>query len=194
MIDPTKEVKRSRPASEQALSRNRVLQAVVFGLVFGFLLQKAGVAKYHVLIGVLFFQDFTVIQVMGTAILVGMIGILILDRRGLVELKIKPTRLASVILGGLIFGAGFGFSGYCPGTGIAALGQMNWDAIFMIIGMLLGSYLFAEASERLSQTVDRWGNLGKLLLPDLLHAPRVWFVAGLALMLVAALLLLEKVQ
>ena len=50
--------------------------AVLFGLIFGFLLQKGGVAKYHILMGVLLFQDFTVIKVMLSAIIVGMFGVL----------------------------------------------------------------------------------------------------------------------
>ena len=46
-----------------------------FGVIFGFLLQKGGVAKYHILIGVLLLEDFTVIKVMLTAIIVACIGI-----------------------------------------------------------------------------------------------------------------------
>ena len=44
---------------------------LAFGVVFGFLLQKGGVAKYHILIGVLLLEDFTVIKVMLSAIIVG---------------------------------------------------------------------------------------------------------------------------
>jgi hypothetical protein len=65
---------------------------------------------------------------------------------GLVKLHVKPTRYAANILGGLVFGVGFGLLGYCPGTGAAALGQGNWDALAGIVGLMTGSYLFAEAS------------------------------------------------
>ena len=43
--------------------------------VFGFLLQKGGVAKYHILLGVLLLEDLTVIKVMLSAIVVGMLGV-----------------------------------------------------------------------------------------------------------------------
>lgn len=194
MADPTKEVKRSRPEESQGITRNQVLQAIVFGLIFGFLLQKGGVAKYNVLVGVLLFQDFTVIKVMVSAIIVGMFGILLLNRAGKVELKLKPTRLASVISGGLIFGAGFACSGYCPGTGAAALGQMNWDALFMIAGMMLGSYFFAEASDWLGRTVDKVGDHGKITLPDAVHVRRGRFALALGIFLVVALAALERVS
>jgi uncharacterized protein len=194
MVDPTQEVQRSRSAESAGITRNQVLQAIVFGLTFGFLLQKGGVAKYNVLIGVLLFQDFTVIKIMVTAVIVGMLGIFLMHRAGKVELKIKPTRTASVIMGGLIFGAGFACSGYCPGTGAAALGQMNWDALFMVAGMMLGAYFFAEASDWLSRTVEQIGDHGKLLLPDLLHARRVPFMIVFALLLAAGLFVLGKIQ
>lgn len=166
--------------------------AVLFGLVFGFLLQKGGVAKYHILMGVLLLQDFTVIKVMLTAVIVGMFGVFTLRAMGKLELKVKPTKLGSNILGGLIFGFGFACSGYCPGTGAAALGQTNGDAIFMILGMIVGSYVFAMASGTLARTVDTWGDRGKLLLPDLMRARLVPFIVVFGLVLVGGLWILER--
>ncbi len=191
MIDPTKEVKRTSAASAAGLDRSQALLAVVFGLLFGFLLQKGGVAKYNVLIGVLLLQDFTVIKIMATAIAVGMVGLFPLYRAGKIEFSIKPTRLASVSLGGLIFGAGFAFSGYCPGTGAAALGQMNWDALFMVTGMMLGAYLFAEASRWIERTVDPIGDRGKLLVPDLLGLRPMPTALAVLVILAAGLAALE---
>jgi uncharacterized protein len=194
MADHDKQNQNASAEQEQGLAWSRVLQAVLFGLIFGFLLQKGGVAKYHILIGVLLFQDFTVIKVMMTAVIVGMLGLFLLRRLGQVELKIKPTRYGAQILGGLIFGAGFACSGYCPGTGAAALGQMNWDAIFTVVGMILGSYLFAESSAWLSRTVQTWGDRGKLLLPDLVRGRRAAVVLSFALLLILGLAVLERVR
>lgn len=148
----------------------------LFGLIFGFLLQKGGVAKYHVLIGVLLFEDMTVIKVMLTAILIGSIGIFAMHSIGLVKLHIKPTRSAANIIGGLLFGAGFALMGYCPGTGAAALGQGNWDAIAGILGLMAGSYLFAEMSAKLGETVMKVGDRGKLMLPEILRLPLPTFL------------------
>jgi len=192
MIDPTKEVRQSNPADESGISRGQVLQAILFGLIFGFLLQKGGVAKYHVLIGSLLLQDFTVFKVMIAAMLVGMIGLFPLAWMGKVKLHIKPTRYAAVIIGGLVFGAGFALNGYCPGTGAAALGQGNWDSLFMIAGMIAGSWLYAEFSETSKATLEKWGDRGKLLLPDLLGLNRKIAVVVFAGLLVGALLLLDR--
>jgi len=138
-----------------------------FGAIFGFLLQKGGVAKYEVLLGALLLTNFTVMKIMLTAIVVGMIGIFAMHSLGLVKLHVKPTRYAANVCGGLIFGAGFALLGYCPGTGAAALGQGNLDAVAGILGLLAGSYLYAELSRKLDATILTWGNRGGIMLPDL---------------------------
>lgn len=163
----------------------------IFGIAFGFLLQKGGVAKFHILIGVLLLEDFTVIQVMLSAIIVGMIGLFFMQRAGMVELHPKPTRYAANIIGGLLFGVGFAMAAYCPGTSAAALGQGNWDALAVMVGMMAGSFIFAQASAWLDRTITPRGDRGKLLLPDLLHISRPLFIAGFSLLLVLALLLTE---
>ena len=193
MIDPGKAVKQSteKPAPLVAAAP-KLLAGVVFGLAFGFLLQKGGVGKFNVLIGQLLLQDWTVAKIMLTAILVGMIGVFTLHHFAKVNLHIKPTRIGSNIIGGLLFGAGFALIGYCPGTGAAALGQGSWDALFGMAGLVAGSWIFAEFSASLKRTVEKWGDLGKVLLPDLLHVPRGVFVAGFAVMLIALLVLLER--
>ena len=194
MIDPTKEVPQGSRSDREQLTRDKFLQAVVFGLIFGFLLQKGGVAKYNLLVGVLLLQDFTVIKMMASAIVTGMLGLLILNRGGKVELKLKPTRLASVTVGGLLFGVGFAFSGYCPGTAAAALGQTSWDALFVIVGLILGSYAFAIASASLNRTVDKLGDKGELALPELANISRVPFALGFISLIIVGLALLEKLK
>ena len=119
-------------------------------------------------------------------------GVFTLHAMGLVELHIKPTRYAANILGGLLFGVGFALIGYCPGTGAAALGQGNYDAVAGIIGLLTGSYLYAEGSAKLGQTVETWGDRGKLTLPQLLNVPTVGFVLVFAPALVLALVALDR--
>jgi uncharacterized membrane protein YedE/YeeE len=164
----------------------------LFGIVFGFLLQKGGVAKYHILIGVLLLEDFTVIKVMLSAIIVGMLGIFAMHRLGMVELQLKPTRYAANVLGGLIFGVGFALMGYCPGTGAAALGQGNYDAIGGVLGLMAGSYLYAEASAALSRSVEKWGDRGKLTLPEMVGISPTAFVLFFAPLLALALFAIEQ--
>lgn len=162
-----------------------------FGIVFGFLLQKGGVAKYEVLLGALLLTDFTVMKIMLTAIVVGMVGIFAMHALGWVKLHVKPTRYAANVIGGLLFGVGFALLGYCPGTGAAALGQGNFDAIAGILGLMVGSHLYAEMSHALASTILKWGNRGGIMLPDLIGMQLRLFLIGFVPLLVAVLFALE---
>lgn len=192
MIDPGKAVKESSEPPQAALGGAKLVSAILFGLAFGFLLQKGGVGKYNVLIGQLLLQDFTVAKVTLTAIVVGMLGVFTLHSFAKVNLHLHPTKIGAQTIGGLLFGAGFALIAYCPGTGAVALGQGSWDVVFGIGGLVVGSYLFAELSGWLKHTVEEWGNEGKVTLPALLHIPRGAFVPVFALILVAGLFLLDR--
>ena len=194
MVDPGAAVKQSTIQPDVPVAVPSTLMAgAMFGLVFGFLLQKGGVGKFNILIGQLLLQDFTVIKIMLTAIIVGMVGIFPLHHFAKVNLHIRETKIGPNVIGGLTFGAGFALIGYCPGTAAAALGQGSWDALFGMAGLVAGSWVFAEVSDALKQTVQKWGDLGKVLLPDLLHVPRGVFVAVFAVLLTAGLFALEMV-
>lgn len=172
-------------------SPGKLVAGLLFGLVFGFLLQKGGVAKFDILIGVLLLENFVVVKVMLTAIIVGMVGSYVLRRMGVIELQINETKYGANIVGGLTFGVGFGLLAYCPGTNAAAVGQGNLDALVGVLGLLLGSYLYALSSKFSNGTVSRWGKRGKLTLPELVGTSQGWFVAIATPLLAAALLMLE---
>lgn len=177
--------------SKKEFSPQQLMLGLLFGVAFGFLLQKGGVAKFHILVGILLLEEFTVAKVMLTAIIVGCVGIFSLYLLGLVKLHVKPTRYAANIIGGLVFGIGFALIGYCPGTGAAALGQGNWDALAGVAGLMLGSYLFAEASGWLGKTLMKVGERGKLMLPEIVGLSLPVFLMLFVPILIGALVAIE---
>jgi uncharacterized membrane protein YedE/YeeE len=128
----------------------------------------------------------TIVKFMLSTILVAMVGTYLLKDLGLVKLSIKTTILGSVILGGLIFGIGWGFLGYCPGTSSGALGEGRYDAIWGILGMLAGAALYAEAYPGMKKTVLTWGDLGKITFPQVLGVNH-WII--IAIIVIGGLLL-----
>jgi len=180
-----------KPESSKSTILPQLLLGFAFGMAFGFLLQKGGVAKYNVLMGVLLLEDFTVAKVMLSAVLVGMVGIYFMYRAGMIEFELPVTQYGANIIGGLVFGVGFGLSAYCPGTNAAAIGQGNFDGFAVVAGMIAGSWIFAEASGTLKDTVQTWGDRGKETLPELLNLPRGAVTAVAAVILIALLLALE---
>jgi len=147
---------------------NELLYGLITGLIFGFLLQKARVIRYDKQVGALLLKDMTIVKFMLTSVLVAMVGVYLLVDMGLAKLSLKPTILGGNIIGGLIFGVGWGILGYCPGTQMGALGEGRWDALWGIIGMLFGAAVFAEAYPAMKATVLTWGDFGKISIPQAL--------------------------
>jgi uncharacterized membrane protein YedE/YeeE len=143
-----------------------LLYGLITGILFGFLLQKGRVLRYDKQLGALRLLDMTIVKFMLSSILVSMVGVYFLYDFGLVKLSVKATEIGANVLGGLIFGLGWGVLGYCPGTAVGAFAEGRWDALWGIVGMLTGAALFAEVYPAFKATVITWGNFGKITLPQ----------------------------
>lgn len=165
---------------------NELIYGVITGIIFGFLLQKGRVIRYDKQIGALLLTDMTIVKFMLSTILVAMVGVYLLVDLGLAKLSLKATILGGNIIGGLIFGFGWGILGYCPGTQMGALGEGRWDALWGIIGMLVGAALFAEIYPTLKATVLTWGDFGKITIPQILGINH-WPVIGVMVVLIVLL-------
>jgi uncharacterized membrane protein YedE/YeeE len=144
-----------------------LIYGLVTGIFFGFFLQKGRVLRYDKQLGALRLLDMTIVKFMLSTVLVGMVGVYILKDLGLVKLSVKPTNLGANVIGGLIFGAGWGLLGYCPGTSAGALGEGRWDSLWGILGMLVGAAIFAQVYSSLKTNILTWGNFGEITLPQL---------------------------
>ena len=169
-----------------------LVYGLITGVIFGFLLQKGRVLRYDKQLGALRLIDMTIVKFMLSNIIVAMVGIYLLRDLGLIKLSLKATTLGPNIIGGLLFGLGWGVVGYCPGTSAGALGEGRLDALWAILGMLAGASIFAHTYPMLKSTVYTWGELGKITLPDVLGVNH-WIVAGaLVLAYVLILRLIER--
>ena len=104
-------------------SPEKLALGLLTGIVFGFLLQKGRVAKFEVIVGQFLFKDWTVVKMMGTAVVVGAVGVYALVSADLATLHIRPALLGGVLLGAACFGIGMAVLGYCPGTSVAGCGE-----------------------------------------------------------------------
>lgn len=173
------------------IRENGKLQLVlgfVMGLFFGFFLYISGVTHYDVIIGQLLLNDFTVLKMMMTAVIVGMPGIYIMKSRGLVRLHVRQGSIGSTVVGGVIFGAGFAILGYCPGTVAGAVGHGALDALFGgVIGILIGAGIFASLYPRLYEIILKKGEFSHMTIPEKLGV-RPGFVVIPAIVCIIALL------
>ena len=173
--------------------KSSLVWGLVFGIVFGFLLQKGGATKYDVIIGQLLLTDFTVLKIMLSAVLTGMIGIYLMKTLGWVELYPKAGSLGKNIIGGLIFGSGFAVLGYCPGTIAGAVGNGYLDAVVGgLSGILIGAGLFAALYPVLSEGILNKGDFGDQTLPRLFKVNDWVVVIPVALLIFLVLYWLEQ--
>lgn len=154
----------------------QLILGLFIGIIFGIFLQKGGVTDYDVILKQLLLTDFTVVKIMLSAVVTGMIGIYLMKALGWVQLNPKPGSVGTSVIGGLIFGAGFAILGYCPGTIAGAVGNGYLDAIVGgVTGILVGAGLFAAVYPKLNKSILNWGDFGKITLPELLRV-NPWIV------------------
>jgi uncharacterized protein len=165
---------------------SELIYGLVTGVIFGFLLEKARVIRYDRQLGALLLKDMTIVKFMFTTILVAMVGVYFLKDLGLVKLAVKPTVLGANVIGGLVFGGGWALLGYCPGTSLGALGEGRWDAVWGVLGMLVGAALFSEAYPAMKASILQWGVYGKITIPGVLGINH-WIVA--AVLVIAGILM-----
>ena len=145
------------------------------GIVFGFLLQKGRVAKFEVIVGQFLFKDWTVVKMMGTAVIVGAVGVYALIEADMASLHIRSTLLGGVLLGAVCFGVGMAVLGYCPGTSVAGCGEGRRDAMAGVLGMFAGAAVYVALYEQLAPVINSLGDWGTITLPEVTHtSPWLW--------------------
>lgn len=116
------------------------------GALFGFVLQRGGLGNGCRLTAQLRLKDWTVFNVMFTAILVAAAGLYVLELAGLVQtssLFVPTTFLWATLLGGAFIGVGMGLGGYCPGTAVVGAAAGRLDGIVFFAGLIVGVVIFA---------------------------------------------------
>jgi len=174
-------------------NRSQLIWGFIFGILFGFLLQKGGASKYDVILGQLLLTDFTVLKIMLSAVVTGMIGIHIMKGLGWVTLNPKSGSWGKNAVGGLIFGVGFAILGYCPGTIAAAVGNGYLDAaIGGLLGIILGSGLLAAVFPKLRSGILMKGFYGDLTLPKFFKVNEWVVIVPLCIVIIVVLFMIER--
>ncbi len=160
--------------------------ALIVGIGFGFALEQAGFASTKKLVGLFYGYDFTVLRVFFTAGITAMVGVLVLNHVGLLDISIiyiNPTFLWSALIGGGIMGFGFIIGGFCPGTSACAAATGRVDGMAFLFGSVIGIFAFAEGYPLWKDlyTAENWG---PVLMYDQLGMSREGF--GLVMILIAA--------
>ena len=117
------------------------------GILFGFGLAYSGMTKQEVVLSFLQLKDLGLIFVLGGAAFATFLAVNVVPRylkAPLLGGKFKPRKAPfswKVIIGAIIFGAGWGLSGQCPGSAVASLGTGNIPVMVGLAAMFIGAYI-----------------------------------------------------
>jgi len=172
-----------------------IILAVILGTSFGFVLHRVGASNPENIINMLRLRDFHLMKVilLGTAVASSVLFL------GLVTGAISPEHLSvkasywGVLVGGAVLGVGWAVAGYCPGTGVAALGDGRKDAIFFVLGGLFGAYLYIVVYSKLKGTFllekIHGGKVTLALTPNESYKALIENVPGVVVALIVAITL-----
>lgn len=150
---------------------------LLFGFIFGAILQIAALNKYDTISGMARLEDYTVAKAILTAIGIGAIVLSVEAGLGLASFHVKPLLLAGLTVGGFIFGAGMAILGYCPGTMAVSLGEGSLDALVGIIGGIAGGIVYTLAEPSIAPLLGP--DLGKVSLQSALGFGVVFYILTL---------------
>lgn len=129
------------------------------GLLFGWGLLISGMTDPGKVLGFLDLAgawDPSLAFVMGGAVLVGLVAFTLARQRttsllgGAMRLPQATEIDRRLLIGALLFGAGWGLAGFCPGPAVVAMAAGEPKALLFVVAMLAGMGLF-ELGERLTR-------------------------------------------
>ena len=172
------------------------LIALIVGIGFGYILERAGFSSSRKLAGVFYGYDFVVLRVFFTAAITAAIGLYYFRYFEWIDLDsvyINPLYMTSIIIGGVIMGLGFIIGGFCPGTSVCAAVIGKIDAMVFLGGIFIGIFFFGETYEWLWKETHMDKFMGTPLVYDSLNISYGLFILGLTIMALIAFYVTAKI-
>ncbi len=137
----------------------RILEHVPYllaGAFFGIVAIRSEIASWYRIYEMFRLESFHMYGIMGSAVLTAALSLWLLRRLGVKSptgqaLFVRPPDpgRSRYLLGGLVFGLGWGLVGACPGPIYALLGSGFAGALAILLGALLGTYVYGLVQPRL---------------------------------------------
>lgn len=154
-VEATKPDKSRESAEPSGMSACGYISVLLGGMYLGVLFVKSEVARWQRIHDMFLFREPYMYLIIGTAIVVAGISMFVIKRLGITTVEGKPIQYepkpfhAGVIIGGILFGAGWAITGACPGPIYAQIGTGEWMALCTLAGALLGMFSYAALKPKL---------------------------------------------
>ncbi len=170
-----------------------LVYALFVGIAMGALIQRVGASSPRMLLASLRLENVAIMKFMAVTIAVGTVAVYVLSYFIPMHFDIKPTYVIGVVVGGLVFGAGFAVGGYCPGTCVVGVGEGRRDAFWAVLGGIVGALVFTLVYTLIEAPLIKPMSYGKITLFGMLHLPPVIVAIGLAVVFLAGVTMLPTV-
>jgi uncharacterized membrane protein YedE/YeeE len=135
-----------------------VFKYLLVGFVFGIVLTKSEAVSWYRIYEMFQFESFHMYGIIMVAIGTGIIGLQIIKRKQLKDIKGQPIVIQDkepgsfrYWVGGLFFGLGWALVGSCPGPIFILLGAGFAPMVLVLVGSLLGTYLYGVLKDKLPE-------------------------------------------
>ena len=129
---------------------------LILGIVFGIIMTKSEAVSWYRIQEMFHFDSIHMYGIIGTAVIVGAIGILLLKKFNVqsidgapLNLKPKKMEIPRLTMGGFIFGLGWAMTGACPGPLYTLVGHGIWVVLVVIASAIGGAWVYGSIKERL---------------------------------------------
>jgi uncharacterized protein len=122
----------------------------ILGILFGIVFVKAEIVSWFRIQEMFRLQSFHMYGVIGSAVIVGMISVLLIKRYNAKSMEGEKIKLEDKkfnkgqIYGGLIFGLGWAVTGACPGPLFAQIGTGATVIIVTLLSAIAGTWVYGK--------------------------------------------------
>ncbi len=134
----------------------KFIKFLLLGIVFGIVMAKSEAISWYRIQEMFRFQSFHMYGIIGTAVVLGVLGVAIIKKLRLRDFSGNPIlffpkdkTIVRYLLGGSIFGMGWALSGACPGPMVVNIGYGFLAMIIVFLFAIAGTYLYGVVKERL---------------------------------------------
>ena len=134
----------------------RSLGYLLIGIFFGITMYKSEAASWFRIYEMFKFDAFHMYGIIGTAVGLGVIMVWAIKRfqiRNFFGTQIifadKESKVVRYLVGGLIFGLGWGLAGACPGPIFTLAGAGYLPILVVLVAAILGTYVYGLLRDKL---------------------------------------------
>ncbi|MBT8282362.1 MAG: YeeE/YedE family protein [Muriicola sp.] len=134
----------------------KLLKFLLVGVFFGIVLVKSEAVSWYRIYEMFQFQSFHMYGIIGSAVAVGVAAIWLIKKSKLssiegqpIEIPPKNKSVSRYLIGGTIFGLGWGLAGACPGPMYILVGTGVLSMFLVIGGAILGTFMYGVLRDKL---------------------------------------------